>query len=314
MSLTWRRFAGPDDTGALITLMRRMKPWNERGIGWLHPGDVVWRLYQNLSTTPEDEMRIVVDDLGVPLALVELVEPDTYCIHMPADAGDVAEVIRFAAGHAEQELRALPVKSAGEPLVTIVAEVLSVQPYAAEILQSLGYEPASETHYRLNVQAVGHDLPALILPEGVTVRAVREDPADLAGRVEVHRAVWTTSKLTIGGYERLRTKPLYRGDLDLVVETAQGDLAAYCVVWWDPVTKASEFEPVGTVERFRGRGYGKAVLLEGLRRLGALGTEHATVISGMDPDNEPARRLYRSAGFKPAFTFEEWKKPIPGDA
>ncbi|HEV2073771.1 MAG TPA: GNAT family N-acetyltransferase [Thermomicrobiales bacterium] len=185
-----------------------------------------------------------------------------------------------------------------------------MQPYAAEVLRSLGYEGTGETHYRLNAQALTGDLSTPILPDGVSVRSMRDDTGDFAARVEVHRSVWAPSKLTLEGYERLRTKPLYRGDLDLVVETAEGDLAAYCIVWWDPVTKAGEFEPVGTVDCFRGRGFGKAVLIEGLRRLRDLGAGYATVISGMGPESEPARRLYASAGFEPVFTFDQWKKPV----
>ncbi|HEV2073772.1 MAG TPA: hypothetical protein VGR29_09045 [Thermomicrobiales bacterium] len=106
MSLTWRRFVDPDDTVALITLMQRMTPWNEQGVGWLHPGDVVWRLYQNLSTKPEDEVRIVANTSGTPVALVEMITPATYCIHMPAEADNPEDVIRFATAQAEQELRA----------------------------------------------------------------------------------------------------------------------------------------------------------------------------------------------------------------
>jgi GNAT superfamily N-acetyltransferase len=310
MSLTWRAFTNPDDTDDLISLVRRMSPWNEQGIGWLHPGDVVWRLYQNLAKTPEDEVRIVADASGTPLAMVELLEPETFCIHMPSRVANPEGVIRFATHRAEETLRTLAAVSGNEPPLAFETEVLSLQPCAAEILQTLGYGPAHETHYRLNGQPVGDVVPALVVPDGVVVRAVQDTPADFQKRVDLHRDVWTGSKLTLPGYERLRTKPLYREDLDLVVATAEGDLAAYCIVWWDPETRTGEFEPVGTAERFRRRGFGKAVLLEGLRRLHELGAEYAIVISGMGPEAEPARRLYGSAGFAPIFTFDVWKKPF----
>ena len=65
----------------------------------------------------------------------------------------------------------------------------------------------------------------------------------------------------------------------------------------------------GVRERFRGRGYGKAVLREGLRRLQALGATGAMVINQMGEDTIPAQRLYATAGFEPATVFVPWTKP-----
>ena len=88
MSLQWRVFVEPDDAGVLIELMQRMTPWNEAGAGWLHPGDVVWRLYQNLASDPDDEMRVISDETGRAVALVEVLEPDTLlCAHAGGRGG-----------------------------------------------------------------------------------------------------------------------------------------------------------------------------------------------------------------------------------
>jgi ribosomal protein S18 acetylase RimI-like enzyme len=309
MVFGWRTFVEPDDAEVLIALMQRMEPWNEGGVGWLHPGDVVWRAYQNLSATPEEEMRIISDEAGKAVALVEMLAPEGYFVHMPADAGDLAEVLRFAVEEAERELRAREPEEGEEPPSQFETEVLTPQAQAAEILRGLGFTPAGEPNYRLNGQPLGDDLPAPDLRDGAIIRAVRDEPADFEARVDLHRDVWTGSKLDLAGYERLRTKPLYRPDLDLVVETAEGELAAYCIVWWDPVTKMGEFEPVGTAERFRGRGYGKAILREGMRRIRALGGEYATVLNSMDDKFEPSRFLYASAGFTTIGTFDRYTRP-----
>ena len=308
MTYSWNPFSEPDDTGRLIDLMRRMVRWNEGGVGWLHPGDVVWMLYPNLTVKPEKSVRIVSDGSGTSLALVEMTPPSTFLVHFPGDVDDPEAVLRFAIRQAEAELQTQFDVTDDAP-GAYDTEALSVQPWAGPILRDMGYAPANEADFRVNGQPLDRDLPAPELRNGATVRAVRDEPDDLKARVALHCEVWESAKFSLEGYERLRTKPLYRPDLDLVVETADGELAAYCIVWWDPVTKTGEFEPVGTSERFRRQGFGKAVVLEGLRRLKDLGAEYAMVICSLGPTYEPSRFLYTSAGFEPVFRYEVWKKP-----
>lgn len=310
MSLSYRPFVDPDDAERVIALMRRMSMWNEDGIGWLQPGDVVWRLYQNLANDSGKLMRIVENASGEIIALVEIFPPDDVCIHMPAGVGDLSEVVTFVEDRATNELRAVPSSEGDGPPVVIEFEATSLQPGAAELLRNLGYAPAGDPAYRLNGQPLHGEVPAPQLRDGAVVRAVHDTPADIQKRVDLHRDVWAPSKFDVQGYHRLRAKPLYRPDLDLVVETPDGDLAAYCIVWWDPVTKTGEFEPVGTAERFRRRGFGKAVLIEGLRRLHELGAEYATVINSMQREYEPSRWLYASAGFETVLTFDRYSKRL----
>jgi GNAT superfamily N-acetyltransferase len=229
---------------------------------------------------------------------------------MPHDAADLREVMRFAAERVEKELRALSLDAGEEAPKALETEVFSTQPDAANILLDLGFTPVGDANYRLNGQPLDGEVPEPLLRNGAIVRNVRDDIADLQARVDLHRDVWNPSKFDLAGYQRLRTKPLYRPDLDLVVETADGELAAYCIVWWDPVTKMGEFEPVGTAERFRGQGFAKAVLHEGLRRLRDLGATYATVINSMEEKYAPSRALYPSAGFTPVATFERYTKSV----
>ena len=85
-------------------------------------------------------------------------------------------------------------------------------------------------------------------------------------------------------------------------------MAAYAIVWWDPVTRTGLFEPVGADPRFRRQGYASSVMLEGLRRLQALGATRAIVLSRADPEGAPANALYHSTGFEPLFSLVEWTK------
>ena len=89
----------------------------------------------------------------------------------------------------------------------------------------------------------------------------------------------------------------YRPELDLVAVSDNGELASFGLCWYDEVNRVGEFEPVGTHPDYRGRGFGKALLLEGVRRLKDTGASACLVYP--PGASEPACRLYESAGFKP---------------
>ena len=73
------------------------------------------------------------------------------------------------------------------------------------------------------------------------------------------------------GYRNIQRCPLYRRDLDMVAVAADGELAAFCTLWYDDVTRSGYFEPVGTEPNHQRRGLGRAVMCEALRRLQRLG-------------------------------------------
>ena len=47
-----------------------------------------------------------------------------------------------------------------------------------------------------------------------------------------------------------------------------GVFGSYCLCWADQHSRVGHFEPVGTRADWRGKGAGRSVILEGLRRLG----------------------------------------------
>jgi mycothiol synthase len=138
-------------------------------------------------------------------------------------------------------------------------------------------------------------IPPGILPGGWIIRHVAGED-EFAQRVALHREVWHPSKVTLEAYRRMRTVPGYTPELDLIAVSADGTFASYCICWLDPVSKVGEFEPVGTRAAYRGKGLGKAVMLEGLRRLKATGMHTAIVYT--NSSNEAARKLYGSVGFE----------------
>ena len=119
-----------------------------------------------------------------------------------------------------------------------------------------------------------------------------------AERVDLHREVWSPSRVTLEAYRRLRATPGYTPELDLVAVAPDGAFASYCICWLDPINRAGEFEPVGTRPAYQRQGFGRAVITEGLRRLKAHGTTDASVLTPQS--NERAVALYESVGFRVA--------------
>jgi mycothiol synthase len=269
--------------------------------GHLHQGgDIVWRLFQNLTIDPTTAVRLFEDDAGALVGFVWLHPPQAFELHVLPDSPGRDALLAEMVSWAESRLG---------PTKAFHVEVPAPQEWLRAALAGRGYRDTGAADYVLNHRVVRDPLPAPVLPDGATIRPVRlDDPAEVEARVALHREVWHPSRFTVDGYARLRTKPVYRPDLDLVAVTPQGDLASYCIVWWDPATRTGEFEPVGTSERFRGRGYGTALMRDGLRRLRSLGAEQAIVLSATREESKPSRRLYASAGFDVAFRYETWER------
>jgi ribosomal protein S18 acetylase RimI-like enzyme len=84
--------------------------------------------------------------------------------------------------------------------------------------------------------------------------------------------------------------------LDLVAVAPDGRLAAFCIGWALSDHSETQVEPLGVHPDFQQLGLGRAVLLEGLRRMQAIGARRAHVETYSV--NDPARGLYESVGFQ----------------
>jgi len=83
-------------------------------------------------------------------------------------------------------------------------------------------------------------------------------------------------------YRNIQSAPLYRRDLDIVASEPAGEIAAFCTIWYDDVTRSGVCVLVGTAPEHQRRGLGKAVMYEGLRRLRQMGGTRAFA-NGYDP-------------------------------
>jgi ribosomal protein S18 acetylase RimI-like enzyme len=160
------------------------------------------------------------------------------------------------------------------------------------LLERAGYARHDLYHYGL-FRSLEGGMEEPSLPEGFCVRGLSGDH-EAAARAAAHTAVF--DPVTADTYLGVMRLPEYRPELDVVAVAPDGSLAAFCLCWLDLAIRMGQFEPVGTRPEFRQQGLGRAVCLEGLRRLAQQGARTAYVFC--DARNDGALRLYERCGFR----------------
>ena len=79
-----------------------------------------------------------------------------------------------------------------------------------------------------------------------------------------------------------------------------GEYVSCCIVWYDSLNRMAILEHVGTHLDFRRMGFGRAVVLEGIRRVAALGATKAYVGS--------SQQFYKAIGFQMKYATYDWTK------
>lgn len=146
------------------------------------------------------------------------------------------------------------------------------------------------------------------LPEGYAVRTLAlDEPEELARLAETKTLTFPHTRWTAATVRVVALAPTYRPDLDFVVATPDGTLAAFCTIWYDSVNRIGVFEPVGTHPAHRRRGLSSAMMLEAMRRVKALGAKKVHVNTGAD---YYANALYESLGFSSVEYDTRWQKDL----
>lgn len=176
-----------------------------------------------------------------------------------------------------------------------------------DLARRRGYQPADGTEY-MRRRPMDRPIPDAPAVAGYAVRALGE-AAELPARSWLSWKVFHPNEPDSRyqgweWYSNVQRVPLYRRDLDLVAVAPSGELAAFCTVWFDDVTRTAVFEPVGTHPDHQRRGLGKAVMAEGLRRVARLGATLASV-SSYSP---AAHALYAAMGFAECDLSEPWRR------
>jgi GNAT superfamily N-acetyltransferase len=134
------------------------------------------------------------------------------------------------------------------------------------------------------------------LPAGFRFHTADEVGPEAA--VRAHVAAWAPSAYTAQSYADVRQTSAYRGDLHILVEAADGTMAASTIMWFDRTNKTVEFEPVGTHPYYRRLGLARTMMLHGMQVAKAAGATHATVVCAGAPVRPGPKALYYGLGFR----------------
>ena len=265
--------------------------------GYLHVGDVVWRVWDTLiAYDPWRVVEVWEGDAGnlIGFALFYPMYAGFNLQVHPAHRGGTLEERMLA--RSEERARTLA-RREGHAGTIDAWDVFEEDADRIAILERRGFVRRPDNVYYLAARSLDASIPAPEPPAGYVVRGLAGDE-DAAERV-AHKSAATEER-----YKEFMRAPGYDLELDLVAEAPDGRFGAYCNCWMDHANGVGELEPVGTRPGFRRRGLAKAVVLEGLRRMKVHGAHTALVC--FEGDNAPARRLYESVGFRlcsPIYTY-----------
>jgi ribosomal protein S18 acetylase RimI-like enzyme len=308
MTITSRPADTIDDLQVACDLLTRA--WLDEApfVTWT-PGDLSWWFAQAWPTELSERLRLwSADDrvVGWSWQSESALESHVWSGD-PAVDDEVARAILAGAAAAATT----PGHSGGDGRLDVWAA--DEDERALERLRGLGFVSAppregrhSSTGSQFRITVL--DPPAIPdhpLPDGYRIRSVA-GPADLEARVDVHRAAFAPSRMTVRKYERLIALPAYRLEDDLVVQAPDGSLVAFAMAWWDPVARVGEFEPVGTHPDHRRLGLGAALLSHALGRYATFGARLAQVYS--DAENIASEALYQSVGFRRHTFFRAYRR------
>jgi len=175
-------------------------------------------------------------------------------------------------------------------------------PEFQEIALANGYTRSARSEPMSHL-SIPDPFPPIPVPDGFRLKSLAEDN-DLR---KLDRLLWRGfghgDEPPAGGIEDrefMQSAPNYRRDLNVVVEAPDGPFASYCGMWYEPVNDLAYVEPVATDPDYRRMGLGRAVVLEGVRRCGALGARVACVGAAMP--------FYLAIGFRPVYNRSAYER------
>jgi len=176
------------------------------------------------------------------------------------------------------------------------------------VVYSRGYTPMGISVHRW-YRDLDADLPGCDLPDRYRLRA-------MGGAEDYEARAWASWRAFHPGegdegfeggdwFANLQAATLYRNELDLLAEAPNGEIGAFCTIFYDAVSSSGETVLVGTAAENQRRGLGKAVVLEGLKRLKMLGCRRVYA-NGYDP---AANALYEAVLGK-GYWADSWRKVV----
>lgn len=293
-AFTTRPFAGADDLRRMADLVRTFPDKHANVV------DLPYRLSSPSLDSPENvRLWTGADDMLVAFGVVQQPwQSLDYALHPRAYQSDVEDQLLTWA----VERAAALGRERGSPyrLNVYVPDDRHEQMIA---LERHGFaRDDTWTMLYLGQSPVASPLPSP-LPTGWSIRPLAGSD-EVEAYVALHRAAFGSTNMTVPWRRRTLAMPEYIPDLDLVIAAPDGRLAAFCICWLHPDGSTGQIEPLGVHPDFQQLGLGRAVLLEGLRCLRDHGATTALVEAYAN--NDSARYLYESVGFRPTRTLRTY--------
>ncbi|MGE5225392.1 MAG: GNAT family N-acetyltransferase [Planctomycetaceae bacterium] len=280
--MTLRPYEGPVDLPALQDVVARVLR-DRPDLAQFHPGEVLWWICRPAWDEAELRASILIEERDGEIVAWAIDDGEEVLEFVTPRHADALET-RFFDG-VTSWLADRPGRS--------VRSAFATDDRTIARLEVAGYRPKPEpAHVTFRRTLAG----ATEEPRA-EVRALRLD-GDLTGRCAITYAAFGVDEpfdTYVEGYARFVRSPWYPAGHDLVAYAPDGRAAACCIAWTDQVSGLGAFEPVATHPDLQRSGYGRAVLLAGLRLMVDAGMRAAMV--GTPASNSAARALYRSVGF-----------------
>lgn len=285
--VTARPFMGVADFAA-IDAMTAALPYA------LHRIDLPWRLASPAACDPT-HTRVWTAADGTPIAWAILQFPAWHCldyeiVHGPHRAELEAAILTWAVEQLSNEASR---RNADLPFYV---SARSDDPERLDATRRAGFV-SDDWGYVHMTRSLCQPLAQPVPVDGFQIRSLRGE-AEVEAYVAAHRAAFATTNMTVDWRRRTLRDQRYVPDLDLVAESSDGRVVAFCVGWLlrTATDTMAQVEPLGVLPGFQRMGLGRALLAETFWRARSLGANWIEVDA--ESINDASRSLYESAGFR----------------
>lgn len=300
-SATEQRRVGLDYLEAVTSLLNRTRTIHPTA-GLYEAAEPQWWWAQLLRVTDELDQLFWFDDEGLPVAATILTDwngvTEFHPLFLPDPSAEwVLQVIHRGLDHAAAsgfDRVQLEVDQSDDVLRAVLADrgfTVEEKGLTESWMAADARPPISPLHegYRLL------DRRSVLENDGVLESDGVLDDSSVAAARPHHMK--NERRNHIDPEPRLRQTSLYRPELDLVVYDKNEAVAGYGLFWYNPITDVGVVEPMRTEAEHQQRGLARHLLTSGVDRLAQAGATRLKVC--FEPDNEAAKHLYLSTGFKP---------------
>jgi len=179
--------------------------------------------------------------------------------------------------------------------------------FRKNLLDGRGYKKTSSGGVIRRLRLGGMSLPTLKIANGYTCRTVNPDnESDCRQIADILNAAFGRDFHTPDEYRVFTSNaPCAHKSMDLAAIAPDKSFAAYVGISYEETNRYGIFEPVCTHPEHQRRGLARALMLEGLHRLRAIGAFDVLVGTG---DQIAANRLYDSIGFTEVHRERVWTR------